>query len=39
MQLATLNDVFSHATSRGAGTVILEHGADGSWKPLSSNAL
>ncbi len=39
MQLSTLNDVFSHATSRGAGTVILEHGADGSWKPLSSNAL
>ncbi len=39
MQLTTLNDVFSQATSRGSETIILEHGADGGWKPLSSDAL
>ncbi len=39
MQLSTLNDVFARAVSRGSETVILEHGADGTWKPLSADAL
>ncbi len=39
MQLSTLNDVFSRATSRGPETVILEHGAGGNWQPISADAL
>ncbi len=39
MQLTTLNDVFSRATSHGTDAIVLEHGADGTWKPLSSDAL
>ena len=39
MHLATLNDVFSRAASRGTDGVILEHTADGNWSPISADAL
>ncbi len=39
MQLSTLNDVFARAVSRGGERVILEHGADGGWSPITADAL
>src|ERR1700712_3313833 len=38
MQLRTLNDVFVHATSRGAERAILTQAGD-SWQPISCDAL
>ncbi|MGI4981002.1 MAG: AMP-binding protein, partial [Janthinobacterium lividum] len=38
MHLRTLNDVFVHATSRGAERAILVQTGD-SWQPLSCDAL
>ncbi len=39
MQLSTLNDVFARAVSRGGERIILEHGADGSWSPITSDQM
>ncbi len=38
MQLRTLNDVFVHATSRGAESAILTQVGD-AWQPISCNAV
>ena len=39
MQLATLNDVFTRAASRGSECVILAQAHGSEWKPISGDAL
>ncbi|WP_433963967.1 hypothetical protein [Tunturiibacter gelidiferens] len=36
---STLNDVLKRATGRGSRAVMMGQGADGAWKPITSDEL